>query len=85
MHQLQLQLTDKVYRRAKRKAADAGFATIESYLTTLIADDDQTEDLNHLFTPERMAIIDKAIAQIDAGQYKTMEQVEEHFKRRFEG
>lgn len=35
---------------------------------------EDTENFDHLFTPERLAHIDRAIAQIEAGQGLTSEQ-----------
>jgi|GEM_PF-5945790 len=34
------------------------------------------DDFEHLFTPERLAIIDRAIAEADAGQVLTLDEFE---------
>ena len=56
----------------------AGFASVEDYVADVLAQDsqDETPDLDHLFTPERMALIRDADAQIDAGKFHTSAQVE---------
>lgn len=80
MHQLQLYLNDQLYKKASRRAVEAGFKTIEEYAADVLASDlqDDTENFDHLFTPERLAHIDEAAAQIKAGQSYTMEEVREH-------
>ena len=87
MHQVQLELTDQLYDQAKRRAVEAGFKSVNEYIADVVSDDltEQTENFDHLFTPERLAIIDKAAAQIKAGEYQTATQVREHFRKRFEG
>ena len=83
MHQVQRDLTDQ----AKRREVEAGFKSVDEYIADLVTDDltEQTENFDHLFTPERLAIIDKAAAQIKAGEYQTVAQLREHFRKRFEG
>jgi len=80
MHQVQLELTDQLYNQAKRRAVEAGFKSVNDYIADMVSDDlaIDTENLDHLFTPERLAHIDKAAAQIKAGQGYTMEEVREH-------
>jgi hypothetical protein len=45
---------------------------------------DDTENLDHFFTPERLAHIDRAAAQIKSGESFTSEQVREHFNQKRE-
>ena len=86
MHQVQLELTDQLYNQVMRRAAESGFESIEEYAVGVITDDlaDDTENLDHLFTPERLAHIDKAIAQVKAAEFMTSDQVRAHFRKRFE-
>ena len=42
---------------------------------------EDTENFDHLFTPERLAQIDRAAAQIDAGEGIPAEQVRDHFRQ----
>jgi len=86
MHQVQLELTDQLYSQVMRRAAESGFESIEEYAVGVITDDlaDDTENLDHSFTPERLARIDKAIAQVKAGEFMTSDQVRAHFRKRFD-
>ena len=86
MHQIRLELTDELSDQAKRRAVEAGFDSVEEYASDLRADDlvEDTENFDHLFTPERIALIDKAEAQIAAGEFKTAAEVQERFRKRFE-
>ena len=88
MHQVQLELTDQLYDQAKRRAIAAGFETVGEYLADVVSDDlaEETENLDHLFTPGRIAHIDRVIAQVNAGgKTHTAAEVREHFRKRFEG
>jgi hypothetical protein len=84
----QIQLDDHVFATAKRHAADGGYASVEEYIADIVtndkpaADPTGTPNLDHLFTPERLAEIDKAAADVKAGNYYTAEQVREHFKQK---
>jgi Arc/MetJ-type ribon-helix-helix transcriptional regulator len=77
MHQIQL--TNQVYDRVKRRADKAGFGSVDEYIINLLEEDESVEapNLDHLFTPERLAIIDKAVEQIKNGEFYTMEEVDE--------
>ncbi len=74
MRSLQLQLPDPVYDEVQRAANAAGFADLETYVVDPISQ--ETENFDHLFTPERLAIIDRADAEVKAGHFRTMEQYE---------
>jgi PHD/YefM family antitoxin component YafN of YafNO toxin-antitoxin module len=83
MHQIQL--NDQLFQQAQRRAAESGFASVDEYVADVLQSDlmdEETPDLDHLFTPERLAHIDRAIAEIEAGQGYTAEEVREHFRRR---
>jgi PHD/YefM family antitoxin component YafN of YafNO toxin-antitoxin module len=84
MHQVQV--TDQLYQEAQRRAAEAGFVSVDEYIADVLKRDlqDDTENLDHFFTPERLAHIDKAAAQIKAGESFTSEQVREHFNQKRE-
>jgi hypothetical protein len=45
----------------------------------------QTPNIDHLFTPERLAHIDEAAAEIRAGNCFTAKQIREHFKQKHFG
>ncbi len=82
----QVNLSDQLYHEAQRRAAEAGFATVDEYVADVLSLDFQltTENLDHFFTPERLAVIDRAAAQVKAGEFFTSEQVREHFKQKRE-
>jgi PHD/YefM family antitoxin component YafN of YafNO toxin-antitoxin module len=82
MHQVHL--TDQVYLQAQRRAAEAGFDSVDDYIADMLRQDlqEQPENLDHFFTPERLAHIDRAGAQIKAGESFTTEEVREHFNQK---
>jgi hypothetical protein len=84
MHQIQLD--DQLYQEAARRASAAGFVTVDEYVADVLQHDlnAETEDLDFLFTPERLAHIDRAAAQIDAGQGIPAEKVRDHFRQKHE-
>lgn len=64
----QIRLDDNLYRMAQRRALEAGFGSVDEYVADRLRHDfEETESLDRFFTPERLARIDRAIAQIDAG------------------
>jgi hypothetical protein len=84
----QVQLSEKLYREAERRAREAGFTTVDEYVADIVSHDlvddfvVETPNLDHLFTPQRLAEIDEAQEQIKAGNFHSSEQVREHFKRK---
>lgn len=87
MHQVQLELTDQLYDLAKQRAIESGFKTVGDYIAGVVSNDltDGTENLDHLFTPDRIAHIEAVRADIKAGgQTYTQAEVREHFRKRWE-
>jgi hypothetical protein len=82
MHQIQL--NDQLYQEVERRASASGFVTVDEYVADVLQHDlhDETENLDYLFTPERLAHINRAVAQIDAGQGIPAEQVRDHFRQK---
>jgi len=80
----QIQLDDQLYQEAQRRASAAGFETVNEYVADVLQHDllEETENLDYLFSPERLAHIDRATAQIDAGQGIPAEQVRDHFRQK---
>ena len=80
----QIQLSDQLYQEAQRRASASGFVTVDEYVADVLQHDlrEETEDFDSLFTPERLAHIDQAAAQIDAGQGIPAEQVRNYFRRK---
>ena len=82
MHQIQL--NDQLYQEVERRASSSGFVTVDEYVADVLQHDlhDETENLDYLFTPERLAHINRAVAQIDAGQGIPAEQVRDRFRQK---
>ena len=85
MHQIHL--ADEVYEQARRRAAEAGFASVDEFVADMVSHeaadfDDAEPNIDHLFTPELLAIIDKAEAEVDGGHFFTSEQAKVEFARR---
>ena len=81
MHQIHL--NDQLYQEAQRRASAAGFLTVDEYVADVVQHDlqEETENFDYLFTPDRLAHADRAAAQIDAGQGISAEQVRDHFRQ----
>lgn len=81
----QVQLDEKLFKEAQRRAAQAGFSSVDEYVADVLSHEinEETEDnFDHLFTPERLAKIDAAAAEIKAGKFFTAEEVREHFEQK---
>lgn len=78
----QIQLNDQLYRDAQQRAMTAGFKSVDEYVADVLQQEigEESESLDHLFMPERLAQIDRAIAQVKAGQGIPVEQVRERFR-----
>jgi PHD/YefM family antitoxin component YafN of YafNO toxin-antitoxin module len=82
MHQIQL--NEQLYQDVQRRASAAGFVTVDEYVADVLQHDlnEESESFDYLFTPERLARIDRAAAQIDTGQGVPAEQVRDHFRQK---
>lgn len=79
----QIQFNDQLYQKAERRAAEAGFGSVDEYVADIVQQDlAGTENLDHFFTPARLAHIDRAAAQIDSGQGIPAEQVRAHLRQK---
>lgn len=80
MHQIQL--NEQLYQQALLRAADAGFGSVDEYVASVLQQElDETENLDHFFTPERLAHIDRAAAEIKAGLGFTSQQADAELAR----
>ena len=82
MHQIQL--TDQIYSQVKHRADEAGFASVDDYIVNLLTYDvsADAENLDHLFTQDRLAHIDSVIAKVNAGGATyTMDEVRENLAK----
>jgi hypothetical protein len=89
MHKVQL--NDKLYKEAKRRATEAGFSSVDDYIADVLSHDlvpdngNNSPSLDHLFTPEVIADLDHISAQIKAGgRTYSIEEVREHFEKKRE-
>jgi hypothetical protein len=79
----QVQLDDQVFKVAQKRAADSGYASIDDYIADMVVQDvsdDTPPDLDHRFTPEVVAHLEKISAGAGAGE-KTYspDEISEHF------
>jgi hypothetical protein len=81
MHQVNL--NDELYQEARRRAEAAGFPSVDEYVADVLSHDFQLvdENLDHFFTPERLALIDQAATDAAAGDVYTMDQAREALAR----
>ncbi|HEY1685695.1 MAG TPA: hypothetical protein VGG19_13085 [Tepidisphaeraceae bacterium] len=81
----QIQLADQIYKEAQRRAAEGGFSSVDDYVADVISQSihQPAENYDHLFTPERIAHLDRISAAIKAGAktYSTAE-VQAHFEQK---
>jgi hypothetical protein len=84
----EVQLDDQVFKVAQRRAADGGYSSVDAYVADVVvhdANDEIDDSLDHLFTAQRLAHIDRAEADIIAGKrYASDEADAELAKRRSE-
>jgi hypothetical protein len=80
MHQINL--SDGIYQDAQRRAAEAGFASVEEYIVDLLQGDLESENLDRFFTHQRLAHIGQAAASISGGSGLTSEQADAELAKR---
>lgn len=85
----QVQLDDRLYKEAQRRAAEARFSSVDEYVADVVNDDligangEETPNLDHLFTPEVIADLDRISAEIKAGgKTYSSDEVREHFAKK---
>ena len=84
----QVQLNEPLYTEARRRAEEAGYSTVDEYVADVVSHDlvdeglGETPALDHLFTPERLAHIDAAAAEIRAGNFYTAQQADTELAKR---
>lgn len=78
-----INLSDELYQVAQRRAADAGFDSIASYITDLLQKEVNTPlEFSNFFTPARLEGIDRAAAQADAGRVISIAEAHERLQRK---
>ena len=82
-----IQISDQVYEQAKRRANEIGFGSVDEFINDCVVSGlaEQTENFDHLFTPEVIADLDRISASVKAGaKTYTQEEVDEHFRKKLE-
>ena len=93
----QIQLTERAFEAARACATSGGFSSVDAYIEEIVLSDAATAgddrgvvgtdggfDAGRFFTPERLAQLDAAEADIRAGRVLTAEQVDAELARRRE-
>ena len=80
----QIEVPDQIFRAAQRRAVDSGYASVDEYLLEVISHelDEATENLDAYFTPERLALCDRALEEIKSGKFFTAEQADAELAKR---
>ena len=81
----QIQLDDKLFKAGQRRAAESGYSSVDEYIADLVVHDisDEASDFADVFSPERIAELDRISAEIKAGgKTYTMAEVAEHFENK---
>lgn len=76
MRYVTIGLEDRVFEEAERKAKGSGYESVDSFIVEIVLtsiNGDQG-DYGHLFTPERLAIIEAARAQVASGEFATIDE-----------
>ena len=78
MHQVQL--NDKLYREAERRAREAGFGSVDEFVADQLETDfsEEQEDFDRRFTPEVVAHLDRISEEMQAGKSVSTQQVDQH-------
>ena len=78
-----VQLNDQVFKVVQQRASDAGYSSVDAYVSDFLVGSDG-DDIDPLFTPQRLAHIDEADSEITAGKGFTTEQAEKELALRRE-
>jgi len=85
MHEVTITIPDDAYAAANNRAQQEGFDSTEVFLSNLLISSiaPESDNYDHLFTPEVIADLDGISATIKAGgKTYSMEEVREHFSRK---
>jgi hypothetical protein len=78
-----VQLNDQVFKVVQQRASDAGYSSVDAYVEDFLVGTD-AQEIDHLFTPQRLAHMDQADADIKSGKGFTTEQAEKELSLRRE-
>jgi hypothetical protein len=76
----QVQLNDKLYKEAERRAREAGFGSVDEFVADQLETDfsNEQEDFDDRFTPEIVAHLDRISGEMKAGKSVSIEEVDKH-------
>jgi hypothetical protein len=79
----QIQLSDQLYQEAQRRAAEAGFASVDEYVADRLHFDfaEDQDNFDDRFTPEIIAHLDRISEEMKAGKSVSIEEAEEHLAK----
>ena len=82
----EIHLTDTVFKKAEEVAAANGYSDVDAFITDLIevGSAESEGDYDLLFSPEVMTDIRKGMADLDAGNTSTLDEVEARFAKKRE-
>lgn len=74
----QVQLNDQLYNEAKLRAREAGFTSVDEFISDVLQHDfsDAPENLEDRFTPEVSGYLSRIVADMDAGKSLSLRQVQ---------
>lgn len=81
----QVRIDDEVFEAALRRATSAGYANVDEYITDIVVHDldEAGDDVSLIFTPERIAELERISSEIKAGgRTYSMAEAHEHFENR---
>ena len=82
----QISISDELYQKVSIRAQENGFESTDDYIIDLLEQDvAEPVNIDEFFTPERLAEIKTAIAQVEAGESLTAQVMREHFGRKSDG
>ena len=76
----EIRLSEQLYKEAARRAQAAGYATVDDFVAEQLQGEFsvEQEDLDHHFTPEVLAHLDRISDDMKAGKSLSMEEVEKN-------
>jgi hypothetical protein len=81
----EVRLDDQVFKVAQRRAADAGYSSVDEYIANVVIHDhsEESDTFDHIFTAERLTELENISAEINAGgKTYTVDEVRAHFENK---
>jgi hypothetical protein len=80
-----IKINDHVYEQAKQRASEAGFESVDEFISDVMSNvlSEETEDYDRFFTREIIADLDRVAGSVHAGAKTcTQEEFDEHFRKK---